>query len=134
MFCKSCIQIKLEEEKAQDVERLHHSLHTMRAKVDEATALLYNEREIAQNIIKDARQLMTPVRDSVQDAEKIQSLNSELENLKVLISLMSFCFSIMNNRMSIDLKVYETYHHGNLLECKCNWQTYFTLLHMHTRC
>ncbi|XP_048137335.1 myosin-11 isoform X2 [Rhodamnia argentea] len=76
---------KLEEEKAQDIERLHHSLNTMRAKVDEATALLYNEREIAQNIIEDARQLMTPVRDSVQDAEKIQSLNSEVENLKVLL-------------------------------------------------
>ncbi|XP_039162818.1 myosin-11 [Eucalyptus grandis] len=76
---------KLEEEKAQDIERLHHSLNAMRAKVDEATALLYNEREIAQTIIQDARQLMTPVRDSVQDAEKIQSLNSKVENLKVLL-------------------------------------------------
>ncbi|KAI6684218.1 hypothetical protein NL676_030131 [Syzygium grande] len=76
---------KLEEEKAQDIERLHHSLNAMRAKVDEATALLYNEREIAQTIIEDARQLMNPVRDSVQDAEKIQSLNSKVENLKVLL-------------------------------------------------
>ncbi|KAF8042929.1 hypothetical protein BT93_A1303 [Corymbia citriodora subsp. variegata] len=76
---------KLEEEKAQDVERLHHSLNAMRAKVDEATALLYNEREIAQNIIQDARQLMTPVRDSVQNAEKIQILTTEVENLKVLL-------------------------------------------------
>lgn len=55
----------------------------MRTKVDEATALLFNEREIAQKIIEDARQLMTPVRDSVHDAELIKALNDEVERLKV---------------------------------------------------
>ncbi|KAI4340198.1 hypothetical protein MLD38_025060 [Melastoma candidum] len=75
---------ELKEAQNAEIERLHISLSAMRAKVDEATALLFNERGIAQKIIEDARQLMTPVRDSVHDAELIKTLNDELERLKDL--------------------------------------------------
>lgn len=76
-------QAELKEAQNTEIERLHSSLQAMRTKVDEATTLLFNEREIAQKIIEDARQLITPVRDSVHDAELIKALNDEVERLKV---------------------------------------------------
>lgn len=75
-----------EDAKAREIERLQNSLQAMRKKVDEATALLFNEREIAQKILEDARLLMNPVKDSIHDAETIKTLHLEVENLKVSIS------------------------------------------------
>ncbi|KAK4741814.1 hypothetical protein SAY87_025402 [Trapa incisa] len=69
-----------EDDKDREIERLQESLQAMRKKVDEATSLLFNEREIAQKILQDARQLMNPVKDSIHDA-----LHQEVENLKELL-------------------------------------------------
>ncbi|OWM84367.1 hypothetical protein CDL15_Pgr021936 [Punica granatum] len=79
------VQADTEDAKAREIERLQNSLQAMREKVDEATALLFNEREIAQKILEDARQLMNPVKDSIHDTETIKTLHLEVENLKKLL-------------------------------------------------
>lgn len=77
----------------------------MRKKVDEATALLFNEREIAQKILEDARKLMNPVKDSIHDAETIKTLHLEVENLKASTSyIRQFARLLLRCRISTDIE------------------------------
>ncbi|XP_044494983.1 myosin-17-like [Mangifera indica] len=79
------LRTDLEEAKAQEMAKLQDALHAMQSKVEEANALVIKEREAAQKAIKEAPPVIKETPVMVQDTEKINSLVTEVENLKALL-------------------------------------------------
>lgn len=76
------MQTDLEEAKVQEVAKLQDALHNMRSQLKEATVMVLKEQEAARIAIEEAGSVKKePV--VVEDTEKINSLSSEIEKLKV---------------------------------------------------
>ncbi|KAL6968220.1 hypothetical protein U1Q18_034022 [Sarracenia purpurea var. burkii] len=73
----------LEEAKGQEISKLQISLHAMQNKVDETNALLIKEREAAQKAIEEASSVVKETPVLVQDTQKIETLTTEVEELKL---------------------------------------------------
>jgi myosin V len=87
----SNLQTDLEETKAQEIAKLQETLHDMQLQVEEAKALVVNEREAARKAIEEAPPVIKETPVLVEDTEKINSLTAEVEQLKVLLQLNHFC-------------------------------------------
>ncbi|CAL9114571.1 unnamed protein product, partial [Musa acuminata var. zebrina] len=75
----------LEETKAQEIAKLQDILHEMQLQVEQAKSTVIKEREAARKTIEEALPIIKETPVLVQDTEKIDSLNAEIENLKVLL-------------------------------------------------
>lgn len=76
-------QTDLEEAKSQEIAKLKSSLEGAQSKVEQTNALLIKEREAAQKAIEEATSIVEEKPVLVEDTEKIDALNAEVENLKV---------------------------------------------------
>ncbi|XP_010537575.1 PREDICTED: myosin-5 [Tarenaya hassleriana] len=79
------LRTDLEEAKVQEVAKLQDSLQTMRSQLNEADAMILNEREAARKVIEEARPIIKETPVIVEDTEKIRSLSNEVEKLKALL-------------------------------------------------
>lgn len=77
------MQTDLEEAKAQEVAKLHDSLHAMQLQLEEANSMLIKEREAARKAIEEAPPVIKETPVLVQDTARIDSLTAEVENFKV---------------------------------------------------
>lgn len=73
----------MEEAKAHENSKLQASLKAMQHKIDETNALLVKEREAAKKAIQEAPPVIKETEIVVEDTKKIDSLNQEVEDLKV---------------------------------------------------
>lgn len=73
----------MEEAKSQEIAKLKNTLEDAQSKVDQTNALLIKERETAQKAIEEATSIVEEKPVLVEDTEKIDALNAEVENLKV---------------------------------------------------
>ncbi|KAF0901741.1 hypothetical protein E2562_006207 [Oryza meyeriana var. granulata] len=71
----------LEEAKAQELSKLQSSMEALQAKLDDTTAMLVKEREVAR-AIEEAPPVVQQTEVLVQDTEKVDSLTAEVEELK----------------------------------------------------
>lgn len=79
------MQTDLEEAKAQEIAKLQNSLQNMQNKVEEANAMIVKEREEAvQKAISEAPPVIKETQVFVEDTEQINSLNAEVDSLKVI--------------------------------------------------
>ncbi|CAL0325517.1 unnamed protein product [Lupinus luteus] len=81
------LRTDLEEDKAQEIAKLHDTLHTMQKQVEEANARVIKEREVAQKAIEEAPPVIKETPVIIQDTEKINSLTDEVKSLKELLLL-----------------------------------------------
>ncbi|CAL9113071.1 unnamed protein product [Musa textilis] len=79
------LRTDLEETKAQEIAKLQDMLHEMQLQVEEAKSTVIKEREAARKAIEEALPIIKETPVLVQDTEKIDSLNAEIENLKALL-------------------------------------------------
>ncbi|KAJ8494164.1 hypothetical protein OPV22_015885 [Ensete ventricosum] len=79
------LRTDLEETKAQEIAKLQDMLHEMQLQVEEAKSTVIKEREAARKAIEAALPIIKENPVLVQDTEKIDSLNAEIENLKALL-------------------------------------------------
>lgn len=79
------MQTDLEEAKGQEIAKLQQSLQAMQEKIDEANDLVIKEREASQKAIEEATSIVEEKPVLVEDTEKIEALNAEVENLKVIL-------------------------------------------------
>ena len=79
------MQTDLEEAKAQEIAKLQDVLHEMQLKVEEANSMVIKEREAARKAIEEAPPVIKETPVIVQDTERINSLTSEVDKLKVCI-------------------------------------------------
>jgi uncharacterized coiled-coil DUF342 family protein len=77
-----CTQTDLEEAKAQELSKMQSSMEALQAKLDEASTKLAKEREAAKTI-EEAPPIVKGTQVVVQDTEKIDSLTTEVQELKV---------------------------------------------------
>nr|XP_016446320.1 PREDICTED: myosin-17-like [Nicotiana tabacum] len=80
------LRTELEEAKAQEVAKLQEALHAMQKQVEEANAIVVQEREAARRAIEEAPPIIKETPVIVQDTEKINALSAEVENLKALLA------------------------------------------------
>lgn len=78
------MQTDLEEAKGQEITKLQNSLQDMQSKVDETKEMVVKEREAAQKAIEEASSVVKETPVLVQDTERIETLSTEVKNLKVL--------------------------------------------------
>ncbi|CAN4113680.1 unnamed protein product [Withania somnifera] len=76
------LRTDLEEAKSQEIAKLKNSLEDAQSKADQTNALLIKERETAQKAIEEATSIVEEKPVLVEDTEKIDALNAEVENLK----------------------------------------------------
>ncbi|XP_019463633.1 PREDICTED: myosin-17-like [Lupinus angustifolius] len=81
------LRTDLEEDKAQEIAKLHDTLHTMQKQVEEANARVIKEREAVQKAIEEAPPVIKETPVIIQDTEKINSLTDEVNSLKELLLL-----------------------------------------------
>ncbi|KAF1876116.1 hypothetical protein Lal_00006747 [Lupinus albus] len=81
------LRTDLEEDKAQEIAKLHDTLHTVQKQVEEANARVIKEREAAQKAIEEAPPVIKETPVIIQDTEKINSLTDEVNSLKELLLL-----------------------------------------------
>ncbi|KAJ6762955.1 MYOSIN-9 [Salix purpurea] len=79
------LRTDLEEAKAQEVVKFQNSLEEMKNKIEEANALILNEREAAKKAIDDAPPVIKETQVLVEDTKKIDSLTEEVENLRITL-------------------------------------------------
>ncbi|CAL9184012.1 unnamed protein product [Musa hybrid cultivar] len=79
------LRTDLEETKAQEIAKLQDMLHEMQLQVEQAKSTVIKEREAARKTIEEALPIIKETPVLVQDTEKIDLLNAETENLKVLL-------------------------------------------------
>lgn len=77
------MQTDLEEAKAQEIAKLQDALHEKQLQVEEANSMVIKEREAARKAIEEAPPVIKETPVIVQDTERINSLISEVEKLKV---------------------------------------------------
>lgn len=82
------IQTDLEEAKAQEIAKLQEALHAMQLQVEEAKSMVIKEREAARKAIEEAPPVIKETPVIIQDAEKINALNAEVDKLKVGVLLV----------------------------------------------
>lgn len=75
----------MEEAKGQEITKLLQSLQAMQGKLDESNERLKMEQEAAQKAIEEASSAVKEMPIPVEDTEKIEALNAEVENLKVIL-------------------------------------------------
>lgn len=78
------MQTDLEEAKTQEITKLQNSLQSMQIKIDETSALLVKEREVARKAIEEAPPVIKEKQVIVEDTKRIDSLTGEVESLKVI--------------------------------------------------
>ncbi|KAJ8759449.1 hypothetical protein K2173_006986 [Erythroxylum novogranatense] len=76
------LRTDLEEAKAQEVAKFQNSVEEMQKKLEEANALIVQEREATMKAIDEAPPVIKETQVLVEDTEKITSLKEELENLQ----------------------------------------------------
>ncbi|CAN8312392.1 unnamed protein product [Cochlearia groenlandica] len=79
------LRTDLEEAKVQEVAKLQEALLTTQTQLKEATVIVVKEQEMARIAIEQAS-LVNKEPVVVEDTEKIDSLNNEIERLKGLLS------------------------------------------------
>ncbi|GMH18090.1 hypothetical protein Nepgr_019931 [Nepenthes gracilis] len=79
------LRANLEEEKAQEIAKLQEALQAMQMQVEEANSCITKERDAARRAVEEAPPVIKEVPVMVQDNEKIDSLMTDLENLKALL-------------------------------------------------
>ncbi|XP_039032382.1 myosin-17-like [Hibiscus syriacus] len=79
------LRTDLEEAKSQEIAKLQDTLHEMQLQVEEAKSMAIKEREAARKAIEEAPPVIKETPVIVQDTERINSLSSEVEELKVLL-------------------------------------------------
>ncbi|XP_057512507.1 myosin-9-like isoform X5 [Actinidia eriantha] len=79
------LRTDLEEAKGQEIAKLQNSLQAMQNKVDETNVLLVIEREAALKAMEEASSVVKETPVFVQDTERIETLTTEVENLKALL-------------------------------------------------
>ncbi|XP_057964202.1 myosin-9 [Malania oleifera] len=78
------LRIELEEAKAKEITELQNSLHVMEKYIDETNAMFFTEHEAAQGTLQEAP-LITAEVPVAQDAERIESLTTDIESLMALL-------------------------------------------------
>ncbi|MQL83467.1 hypothetical protein Taro_015960, partial [Colocasia esculenta] len=81
------LRTDLEEAKGQEIIKLQDSLHVMQTKIDEANSMLVKEQEAARKAIEDAPPVIKETQVFVEDTEKVNSLITEVEQLKETLQL-----------------------------------------------
>ncbi|PWZ32837.1 Myosin-17 [Zea mays] len=79
------LRTDLEEAKAQEIAKLQETLHDMQLQVEESKAMVVKEREAARKAIEEAPPVIKETPVLVEDTEKINSLTTEVEQLKALL-------------------------------------------------
>ncbi|KAK8664401.1 hypothetical protein V6N13_084193 [Hibiscus sabdariffa] len=79
------LRTDLEEAKSQEIAKLQDALHEMQLQVEEAKSMAIKEREAARKAIEEAPPVIRETPVIVQDTERINSLTSEVEELKALL-------------------------------------------------
>ncbi|KAL1807997.1 hypothetical protein ACET3Z_024987 [Daucus carota] len=79
------LRTDLEEAKQQETAKLQNIVETLRKQVDETNALLVKEKEAARKAIEEAPPVIKEKEVFVQDTKQIESLTSEVDNLKALL-------------------------------------------------
>ncbi|KAL4388021.1 hypothetical protein GQ457_09G005520 [Hibiscus cannabinus] len=79
------LRTDLEEAKSQEIAKLQDVLHEMQLQVEEAKSMAIKEREAARKAIEEAPPVIRETPVIVQDTERINSLTSEVEELKALL-------------------------------------------------
>ncbi|KAK8524791.1 hypothetical protein V6N13_015796 [Hibiscus sabdariffa] len=79
------LRTDLEEAKSQEIAKLQDVLHEMQLQVEEAKSMAIKEREAARKAIEEASPVIRETPVIVQDTERINSLTSEVEELKALL-------------------------------------------------
>ncbi|XP_030490697.2 myosin-17 isoform X1 [Cannabis sativa] len=80
------LRTDLEESKAQEIAKLKDILRAKDLQVEEANALVIKEREAAKKAIEEAPPVIKEIPVLVQDMEKVESLTTEVEKLKMLLA------------------------------------------------
>ena len=78
------LQTDLEEVKAQEIAKLQNTVQAMQGKLDETNCLLEKERESVK-AFEEAPPVVKDTQVMVEDTEKINSLQAEVESFKVWI-------------------------------------------------
>ncbi|KAL8166655.1 hypothetical protein V2J09_008154 [Rumex salicifolius] len=81
------LRTDLEEAKTQEISKLQASLQTLKCKVEETNATLVKEREASKKAIEEAPPIIKETQIMVEDTQKIDSLNQEVQNLKISLQL-----------------------------------------------
>lgn len=76
------LRTDLEEAKAQETAKLQNLLENMQKQVDEANALVVNEREAAKRAVQEAPPVIKETPVYIEDTKKIESMKEEVESLK----------------------------------------------------
>ncbi|XP_038995062.1 myosin-17-like [Hibiscus syriacus] len=79
------LRTDLEEAKSQEIAKLQDTLHEVQLQVEEAKSMAMKEREAARKAIEEAPPVIKETPVIVQDTERINSLTSEVEELKALL-------------------------------------------------
>lgn len=80
------LRTNLEEEKAQEITKLHEALKVMEVQVEEANSRAIKEIEAAKIALEESPLVVKEVPVMIQDTEQIDSLKAEVESLKALLS------------------------------------------------
>ncbi|GKV11991.1 hypothetical protein SLEP1_g23197 [Rubroshorea leprosula] len=81
-FLSKKIKTDLEEEKAQEISKLHDALHAMQMRVEKGNARVIKERKAARKAIEEAPPIIKEAPVIVQDTEKVDQLTAEAKSLK----------------------------------------------------
>ncbi|KAE9604685.1 putative IQ motif, EF-hand binding, P-loop containing nucleoside triphosphate hydrolase [Lupinus albus] len=76
------LRTDLEEERAQQIDKLQNCLHAMQIQVEEANSKVIKEREAARKAIEQAPPIIKETPVIIQDTEKINSLMDDINSLK----------------------------------------------------
>ena len=85
-------QTDLEKNKAGKISELQAALREMEHQVEEAMAM--QERESAKKAVEEAL---------AQEREKISILTNEVEEMKVLLPMLNWCFGTVQNWMALSI-------------------------------
>lgn len=88
----------MEETKAQEIAKLQEALRASQIQMEEAKSKAIQEQEAARKAIEEALPVFKETPVIVQDTEKIDALNAEVESLKVGTLSNLDCLVITNVR------------------------------------
>ena len=81
------LQTDLEEAKAQEIAKLQGTLRDIQLQAEEAKAMVVKEREAARKAIEEAPPVINETPVLIEDTEKVNSLTTEVGQLKVWLQL-----------------------------------------------
>ena len=77
------VQTEMEETKAQEITKLQEALRASKLQMEEAKSKAIQEQEAVRKAFEEALPVIKETPVIVQDTEKIDALNAEVESLKV---------------------------------------------------